>query len=263
MTSENKHLGWNYNIQEYKNSKDLFCENGLFSILFLACGRPDITRRCLLSTVDATARSKQLIEWILIENGECEENFALFNSLQLDRKVIIKQSNYGINEAWNQMWAISRGEFCVKLENDFENRATVFDFLSVAKDIFDAKSEVGIIQLRSIFDPNENWGVYKEQYNPWSCPNDELVKARVWEAKTINGHPYLIGDRFFGFNNNPTIIRKTLYRECGPYPEAACGADPRHGESLYQERILKTDCAIAHIGKEVYYHCGQKTTPTI
>jgi len=265
MTSSKRHLNvgqpkWDYNIQCYKPNKDVFFESGLFSILFLACGRPDITRRCLLSTVDAVSRSTMEVEWIFVENGGSNENLSLFNEIPLDRKVIIRQDNYGINQGINQAWSISRCEFCMIHENYWEDRSPSFDFISTSKDIFDAHGDLGIIQLRAIYDHNENWGMHKEMYNPWSCNRDELTKIKIFTEETKSGHRYLISSGFYGFNNNPILMRKTLYRQCGPYPEAQLGSDPRHGETFYQSEVLKTGCAIAHIGVELFYHCGQVTT---
>jgi glycosyltransferase involved in cell wall biosynthesis len=268
MTSSKRHLKhgqgrWDYNVQQYKSSRDVFFEKGLFSILFLACGRHDVTRRCLLSTIDAVTNYSKPLEWILMENGNDDQNYQFFHDLKLERKVVIRQSNYGINEAWNQMWSISRGEFCIKLENDFENRKPDFDFINIAYDIFQEKPDVAIVQLRAIWDPCENWGLYKEMYNPWSCDRSSLKKVKVYDEETKNGHKYLLGTKFYGFNNNPNIIRKTLYREYGPYPECEVGSDPRHGESFLQEIILNSGCAISHINKEIYFHVGQVTTKSI
>jgi hypothetical protein len=146
-------------------------------------------------------------------------------------------------------------------ENDWECRKSV-DFLSLARDIFNERLDVGIVQLRAVYDPCENWGIGKPLYSPWSCSNDMLDKANVrrWEDETYAGHKFQIARFPNGFNNNPTIIRKSLYRECGPYPEPELGTDPRHGETEYQERVAHTACAVAHIGLELYYHCGQVTT---
>lgn len=267
MTSSERNLKfgqpkWDYNIQEYKASRDVFCEKGLFSILFLACGRHDITRRCLLSTVDAVTNYSKPVEWILLDNGGDDQNYQLFQDLKLERKVIIRQSNFGINEAINQMWSISRGEWCLIHENDWENRLPSFNLLDVANNIFEEKQDVGIIQLRAIWDPCENWGINKPMYNPWSCSKDQNTESgvKMWNEKTHLGHEYLIGKNFYGFNNNPIIISKRLYRECGPYPECEVGSDPRHGETLYQDEVLKTDCSVAHIGREVYYHVGKVQT---
>src|SRR5689334_2658348 len=266
MTSSDRHLGrddvrWDYNIQRYKNNRDVFLESGLMSILFLACGRHDVTRRCLLSTVDAVARSPVPMEWIFIENGQCEDNYRLFNEIPLERKVVIRQKNYGINEGLNQAWAVSRGEWCMIHENDWECRKKA-DFLSLTRDIFNERLDVGIVQLRAVYDPCENWGIGKPLYSPWSCSNEMLERANVrrWDDETFNGHKFQIAKFPNGFNNNPIVIRKTLYREYGSYPEPEVGTDPRHGETEYQERVARTSCAVAHIGMELYYHCGQVTT---
>lgn len=266
MTSSGRHLipgqpKWDYSVQRYKSHRDVFTERGLFSILFLACGRNDVTRRCLLSTIDAASKYDGEVEWIFIENGQCDDNYRLFNEVSLERKVIIRQKNYGINEGLNQAWALSRGEFCFIHENDWECRKPV-DFLSIARNIMNEKQDVGIIQLRAVYDPCENWGIGKPQYSPWSCSQEMLDRAgvRLWSDKTLDGHQYQIAHFNNGFNNNPVIVRKSLYRECGAYPEAELGCDPRHGETEYQDRVSRTGCAIAHIGIELFYHCGQTTT---
>jgi hypothetical protein len=265
MTSSERHLSagqrrWDYSVQRYK-SYDVFCEKDLLSILFLAHGRPDITTRCLLSTLDAVKCYAGEVEWILIENGSCDQNFAFFQELPVERKVIVRQNNYGINNGLNQAWALSRGEWCLIHENDWECRTSV-DFLKIVKDILTERSEVGIVQLRAVNDPCENWGYGKPEYNPWSCGTDALAKSNVklWRERTKSGHEFFVSDFPNGFNNNPIVIRKSLYRECGTYPEAEIGTDPRHGETEYQGRVAATDCVTAHIGTEVYYHCGQKTT---
>lgn len=267
MTSSERHLKsgqprWDYGVQRYKSHRDVFFEKGLFSILFLACGRPQVTKRCLLSTIDAVSKTSVPVEWIFMENGNDDENYQFFNSLNLERKVIIRQKNYGINNAWNQMWQISRGEWCFVHENDFENRMPSFDFLNAAKSIFEDCGDVGIVQLRAVYDPCENFGLDKPMYNPWSCPNDQNQQAGVKLLKHSTNNA-LIGRGFYGFNNNPNLIAKKLYRECSYYPEPEVGCDPAHGETLYQEEVLATECAIAHIGYEVYYHVGQIKTKTI
>jgi hypothetical protein len=270
MTSSDKHLKpgqprWNYNIQKYKPFRDVFCEKGLFSILFLACGRPEITKHCLLSTVNALKDCPLEIEWIFMENGQCEENYKLFQELQLERKVIIRQSNFGINEALNQMWTISRGEYCCILENDWDNRLPSFDFISTAADIFQERSDVGIIQLRAVFDHNEQWGRGKAEYWPWDCSEQELERKCVtrWLEKTSSGYLYLLANHPNAWNNNPCIIRKQIYRKCGPLEEAELGFDARHGESSMQDRTSMLKFITAHINQEIYFHAGQKTTPPI
>jgi hypothetical protein len=269
MTSSHKHLSpnqkkWDYSVQKYKSLENPFEEPSLFSILFIACGRPQITKRCLLSSLDSVLKYTDDVEWVFIENGECDENYQLFQELDLERKVVVRQKNYGINHALNQAWALSRGQWCLIHENDWECRLSL-DFLRIAKSVFLEKPEVGILQLRAVNDPNENWGYGKPDYSPWSSSDQALSKAgiKVWREQTSDGHTYFVSHFPNGFNNNPTIIAKSLYTECGPYPEPELGTDPRHGETLYQNKVAKTDCAVGHIGLELYFHCGQQTTSPI
>lgn len=254
---------WDYNVQRYKSNRDVFYEKGLISVVFLACGRPEITRRAFLSTLDSAILYPGEIEWIFIENGRSNENLEFFESLKMPRKVIVRQNNYGINQGLNQGWAISRGEFVMIHENDWECR-NQDDFFSHAMDIMNERNDVGIIQLRAINDTCENWGYGKPEYSPWSCTPEALTKVniKVWKEKTQKDSQYFLSIFPNGFNNNPIMMRKSLYRECGPYPEPDLGTDPRHGETEYQQRVAKTGCAIAHIGYEFYYHCGQVTTNT-
>ena len=266
MTSSERHLlpgqsRWDYSVQRYKSCRDVFCEPGLISIVFLACGRSDVTAKSLYSTIDSACMYKGEIEWIFVENGGSDENLALFERILGPRKVIIRQSNYGINEGLNQGWALSRGEFVMIHENDWECRHKK-DFFSISRDIFNENHDVGIVQLRAINDPNENWGYNKPEYNPWSCTPEALQRAGISvEAQhTKAGHEFLKSKFPNGFHNNPIFIRKSLYRQCGPYPECILGSDPRHGESLYQSKVAKTEYATSHIGLELYYHIGKVTT---
>lgn len=265
MTSSERHLGfgdkrWDFNVREYK-SYDAFQEKGLFSIVVLAHGRPDTTRRSVLSTLDCIRDYQGEVEWIFIENGGSKENLEFFNGLTLDRKVVVQHKNYGINHGLNQGWALSRGEYVMIHENDWEAVRTV-DFFKIASEIFAEKSDVGIVQLRDPFDPHENHGRGKPEYNPWSCPTEMVEDAgyKIWKEQTESGNAYLISEFPNGFNNNPVIIRKDLYRHCGPYPEPVVGSDPRHGETEYQERVASSGCAIAYIGVPVYWHMGRVQT---
>ena len=268
MTSSSKHLTaddpkWDYSVQKYKDH-DPFCEPDLVSVLFLSCGRPDVTQQCLDATVQAASNYSGEIEWLFMEQGGSEENYRFFRDLPLQRKVIIQQDNYGINNGLNQLWGLSRGEYCVVLENDWVNARPEFDFLGVTRRIMEHKSGIGIVQLRAIHDSNENWGYMKPEYSPWSCNPAQLKSAGVTLfQEEVDGHPYLVSEFPNGFNNNPCMIRKSLYRECGPYPEPPLGTDPRHGETEYQGRVANSGCAIAHVGTELYYHCGQQTTPGV
>lgn len=269
MTSSDRHLTpgqprWDFNKPEYKRH-DVFCEPGLISILFLSCGRPHLTKRSLESTMRAAEQYDGEIEWLFMEQGHCEETYKYFCSIAANRKVIIRQSNWGINQAINQLWALSRGEFCMIHENDWCNAKPDANFLSITKSIFQEKSDVGIVQLRAVRDPNENWGINKPTYSPWSCSpeKNEQAGVQLWQEQLESGHQYFISSFPNGFNNNPNLIRKKLYRECGPYPESIVGGDPRHGETVYQERVADTGCAIAHIGMELYYHIGKQSTDRI
>jgi len=264
-TSErNQELGkprWNYDYQCYKDTDNVFLERGLYSIIVLAHGRPDVTKRSVLSTLDCVRGYSGEIEWIFIENGNDKSNLDFFDSLDLERKVVVRQKNYGINEGLNQGWAISRGEFVMIHENDWNASCSV-DFLSIANDIFTEREDVGIIQLRDPFDPNENHGFGKPEYNPWSCSRDHVERSgfKLWKEKTSCGHEYDLAKYPNGFNNNPVLIRKTLYYACGPYPEPIIGSDPRHGETEYQERVARTKCSIAYIGLPIYRHAGRVQT---
>lgn len=268
MTSPSKHLPynaprWDYSIQRYK-SHHPFCEPGLTSILFLAHGRPELTRRTMLATLDCVKQMKNFedkIEVICIENGDCRENYEFFQNLDIPRKVVVRQNNYGINQGLNQAWALSRGEFCMVHENDWEPHKIV-DFFSIVQDIFNEKQDVGIVQLRSIWDQNEQWGRGKPDYWPWDLSPEVLAakSVKVWREKTKAGHEFLISNFENGFNNNPIVMHKNLYREVGPYPEPEVGTDPRHGETQYQHAVAASGCRIAHINIDLYYHIGRIQT---
>ena len=265
MTSSSKKLiegqrRWNDNVEKYKDY-DPFCEPGLFSILVLANGRPEITKRCLLSTFQAIQSYDGDVEWILIENGECDENLKLFEDFPVDRKVIVRQKNYGIAEGLNQAWALSRGEFCMIHENDWFCRLSI-DFLSISRDIFENHDDVHILQLRAVKDPNENWGYGKPEYSPWSCYPKQLYDAGVIlkERFLDTGHRFFVSNLPNGFNNNPMIMRKSFYRKCGVYPESEIGANPRGGEVEYQHTVSEKENLTGHIGIELYYHNGQEQT---
>jgi glycosyltransferase involved in cell wall biosynthesis len=266
MTSSSRHLipnqpRWNYGIQKYKENRDVFCEKGLFSIVVLACGRPDITRQTILDTLGNTKLYGGDIEWIFIENGGCEANYEFFKSLPLERKVILRQENFGINQGLNQGWALSRGEYVMILENDWGTNAE-HNFLATARGIFQEWPEVDMIQLRDPRDPNENHGLGKPLYNPITCDQEECWKVGVdiQRQKISTGHTFIIAGPYYSLNNNPIIIRKSLYREHGPYPEALVGCDPRHGETLLQEEVYQSKSMAAYIGVPLYRHIGRVQT---
>ena len=269
MTSSERHLEpnqkrWDYGIARYKETDDVFLEPGLFSIVVLAHGRPTSTRKAILSTLDSVRMYDDELEWIFIENGGCEATYEFFQGLNLERKIIVRQKNYGINEGLNQGWALSRGEYIFIHENDWE-AVRQANFLKAAKEIFEEQPNVGIIQLRDPLDPHENHGSGKPFFNPWSCRQAVLdrAKVKIWKEQTNSGHSYLIAEIPYGFNNNPVIIRKNVYRQCGAYLEAEVGCDPRHGESVYQERVAKLGCATAYIGMGIYWHMGRIQTQAV
>ena len=247
---------WDQSWQEYKKH-DPFCEPLLISILFLSCGKHKLTKVCLDSTRHAIERYSDQIEWLFMEQGGDEENYRLFMEFPAERKVVIRQQNYGINNGLNQLWALSRGEFCFIHESDWWMDLPQFDVFGHAKQILVERPSVGLVQCRAAWDPNENWGLRKPEFNPWSCPDEaEQAGYRVFEEETETGHKFRLCEFPNGFNNNPILMRKKLYRECGPYPEPVPYSDPRHGETEYAARVWKTGCVIAHIGKEVYRHVG-------
>lgn len=266
MTSSERHLKpdqdrWDWQVPKYKDTDDVFLEPGLFSIIVLAHGRPVSTRKAILSTLDSVRLYDGEVEWIFIENGGCDQTYDFFQGLQLERKVVVRQRNYGINEGLNQGWALSRGEYIMIHENDWE-AVRVANFLQYAKEIFDERPDIGVVQLRDPLDPHENHGSGKPFFNPFSCRQEVLDRAEVeiWKEQTQNGHTYLVSNFPYGFNNNPILMRKSVYRELGPYPEAMVGCDPRHGESHYQELYAKSDYITAHIGMGIYWHMGRVQT---
>jgi hypothetical protein len=266
MTSSDKHLKdgqsrWDYTKQAYKEY-DTHCEPGLISVLVLSCGRPENTIRSLDSTLQAASHYGGEIEWVLLEQGACDATYDYFMCLSLDRKVVVRQRNYGINNGLNQLWHLSRGEYCMVHENDWLNALPHFNMFGVAKEILEENGDIGIIQMRAIYDPRENWGLGKPDYSPWSCSDDTLAQARIpkWEEHTQSGHRYWVSEFPNGYNHNPNLTRKNLWKEVGPLPEAPIGYDPRHGETEMQGRIALTGAVVAHIGEELYYHIGQSPT---
>ena len=143
------------------------------------------------------------------------------------------------------------------------NAQPVVNFLNIAYDIFHEQPNVGIIHLRAVMDPYENWGRGKVEFSPWSCPLKQLAEAEIklWKEKTVAGHEYSISEYPHGWNHNPIIARKSLLEECGPLSEPPLDSDLRHDESHYQKKVANTGCAIAHISLELYYHIGGALAP--
>ncbi len=257
MTSSKRAgMAQDYGIQAYK-PYDAMCEPGLISILFLSCGKHNLASVSLASTAAAARHHRGELEWCFLEQGsgeDAERNLRMFQDFQAERKVIIQpDTNYGINSGFNTLWAVSRGEFCMHHENDWVNKSPDFPMFQTALDIFAQHTDIGIVQLRAVYDPHENWGFRKKDYNPWSC---DFVEAKVCVEKTDQGHEYLVCEFDNGWNHNPQIVRKSVFREAGPLEEPPMTADPRHGETTMQARVADTQCTIAHVGPELYFHAG-------
>lgn len=253
MTSSIRHLKpgqpkWNYEIQKYKDH-DPFHEPGLISILVLSCGKPKLTKVCLESTLKAASLYKGETEWIFVDNDFCEENYTYFMGLSIERKVIVRQSNYGINHGFNQAWRLSRGQYIMILENDWYNMLPQFNFLQASKDILDHNVDIGNIQLRFSHDQNENWGSGKEEFCPWSVQFGTLYPVQTRSGFKVCHFPN-------AFNNNPQIYRKTIYDKLGPYFEAQIGSDPRNGETEYARKYWKETFYKTGYIKGIYVHAG-------
>ena len=168
------------NIQQYREIDDPYCEKGLISILFLSCGRHVITKKCLeslLGSIDKSFRNYEL-EFIFLEQGEdwneSSKNLELYDHWRFDRKVIVwSRHNYGIANGNNQLWQLSRGEYCLFLENDWFIREHNCSWLAFAQLILNDNHDIGLVQLRAIDDPYENWGYGKNEYNPFSIKNNK------------------------------------------------------------------------------------------
>lgn len=261
MTSSTKNIipsnsAWNYNIQRYKNY-DVHCEKDLISIIFLAFNKPLLTKICFDRLVKSTSMYSGEIEWILINNDCNEENYRLFSSYSFPRKVILQQSNWGINHGLNQGWSLSRGEYGLIMESDWFNNKSDYNFLQTSLEILNDNQSIDILQLRAIWDQHENWGSGKPEYWPWNIREDAAKAGYpVLEKATNNGYKYLECTFPNGFCNNPILMRKSLYRKCGPYPEPEYGTDPRHGETFYQGKVASLHSVTGHINQELFVHAG-------
>lgn len=253
MTSSSKHLKpgepkWNGEKQAFKDH-DPYCEPGLISILFLSNGKPETTAACLKATAESVEAYGGEVEWCFMENGDNEAVRDIFFKFPAERKTVLVSKNWGIMHGFNQLWSISRGEYCFIHENDFLNKVPQLDFLTHAKQILDDRPEVGIVSLRAVGDPYENWGFGKLEYWPYSCGQFE-------ECRTKDGWDYMEADYPNVYNNNPNVMRKSLWRLCGFFSEPLVGTDPRHDEAHYQRKVHETKMIGAHIGRELYFHIG-------
>ena len=81
MTSSERHIEgarWDFGRPCYKENRDVFFEPGLISIIVLAHGRPEQTRKCILSTLESARLYEGEIEWIFVENGGSKANMEFF-----------------------------------------------------------------------------------------------------------------------------------------------------------------------------------------
>lgn len=228
-------------------------EPGLISILFLSCGKYDLAKTTLDYVTQATSSYIGEIEWVFLEQGGDEDILAMFRDFDCERKIVIQPNhNYSINNGFNSLFGCSRGEYCLLLEDDWIDGNPTFNFLQHSKDILDENPQIGIVGLRDIYDPWENYGFGKLDYLPYSCED-----GNVEERFTESGHKFLIcNDLYYAWNNNPNLVRKQIYLDCGPYPEPPFGACGKHGESEFQERTIEHGVMGSHIGVSVFYHIG-------
>jgi hypothetical protein len=242
---------------------DPYCEPGLISILFLCQHKHALTRACLEQTAKAVANYEGELEWCFLVNGlehtESIMNVKMVTEFKAERKtIVLKDKNYGINPGLNDLFQVSRGELCMILECDWYNQDPKVDFLSIVKDIFDDQPELQILQLRDPDDQWENWGRDDPKFNPWTTRPEIIADLGITRAAymTADRHKYMLA-RFPGaYTNNPIIIRKELLRRAGHMEEPVVGADPRHGETEFQERIRDMDILSGHINLPLYIHAG-------
>lgn len=247
---------WDFTKHAFKEH-DPFCEPGLISILCLTSGKPKITATCFDATIEAAKAYAGEIEWIFLDQSDNESDrganvmtLAHYNYTLERCVVVLPNRNYGINNGLNQMFALSRGEYCMIHENDWLNIQPDLNFMQRCKDIFEQYPAVDIIQMRDPKDPCENWGYGKPEHSPWSC---DQSKVSVFDGYA-NGSDHFRYTRFAnGYNHNPMMIRKKLWREVAPLNEPPFGTDPRHDETHMQRKIGER--VVAHIGS-VYQHIG-------
>lgn len=248
----------NRELQLYRSIEDPYYEHGLISVMFLSCGRHDVTKFCIKSTLDTLKYFDGNIEFIFLEQGwdiaygEAERNLNFYRALKYDRSIIVMpDKNYGINNAINQMYRLSRGTYLLLLECDWYCSSKDHGWLRDSCKILDEFKDIGVVQLRNIYDPNENWGYGKQQYNPFSiCNNKNVIKKY-----TSNNVPFLLAThKFAGINNNPNLIRKDVYRDIGLCKEPLLESDLKHGETDREERFMNTHWKVAHLINGVFFH---------
>ncbi len=245
-------------IQVYRDIDNIYSEHGLVSIMFLSCGRHDVTKFCIESTLNSLRNFNGNIEFIFMEQGwnvnyqEAEKNLIFYKSLKYDRSVIIiPNKNYGINNAINQMYRLSRGIYTLLLECDWYCLSNDSYWLDNGCKILDNYENIGVVQLRNIYDPNENWGYGKQQYNPFSICNNKNILRQY----TSDNIPFLLAThKFAGINNNPNLVRKDVYRDIGLCKEPLLESNLKHGETDREERFMNTTWKVAHLIDGVFFH---------
>lgn len=262
MTSSIRHLKpgqprWNSDKHEFK-SHNPFVEKDLISILFLACNNPELTRVCLDSTLQMLSGYSGEYELLFMENGNNEDNYKLFYNVAHERKKIIRSDNWGIMSAFNDLFAIARGEFCFIHENDFLNSNPSANILFSSISVLKFDQEVGSVYIRNIHDPNENWGYRKPEYLPYTCDANQNQSANitVTECTTNNGIVYQKANHPNWYNNNPCLIRKKIWTDYGPFNEPMVGSCPKHDETHFQHRTANIGYKGAYIPNSPYIHIG-------
>lgn len=247
----------------YRDIDDPYNEQGLISVLFLSCSKHHITKHCFLSSVKALSNLD--LEWCLCEQGwdiDYQQSFntmQLFLDVELNRKIVIcPDKNYGIATAFNDLFRMARGEYCLVLENDFLCKRIDNLWLLKAKAILDEYPKIGIVHLRSIDDPQENWGWGKEVYNIWSIRNHSEVKTCEIDVNGWKSNFLFTEMPINGITNNPCLVRKSMREELGYDKEVELWCDLRHSEQDLQRKYLKSGWHTAHISDNVYYHVGPR-----
>jgi len=254
----------NREVQIYRDIDNVYCEPGLISILILSRGNHFVFKKCFETTLSSLKGYRGDLEYIFLEQGWDTDPEGAYNNVQffnevtehIDRSlVVLPKHNGGINYGINQLWQLARGEYVLFLESDWICGHPGEKWLEYGKMILDHNEDIGILQVRSIGDPNENWGVGKPEFSPWSCPGRDGVEDRpiVFEEKGL--YFYVAKEKMYGVNNNPALWRKKMRDELGPMQEPEPWSDLRHGETTYQEAFMQTNWRAAHIRLPVYFHC--------
>jgi len=248
------------NKQVYRDIIDPYCEPGLISIMFLGCGRHNVTRISLDKLLLSLRKYDGPTEWVFLEQGwdidndGATKNLTLFKNISslLDRSIILcPNRNYGINVAINQMNSVARGQYSLLIENDWMCHQTTSKWLYDSKQILDEYLNIGVVQLRAINDPNDNYGVGKVMFNPFSIPMCEHVAELVVSC----GTKFLLANhKFAGINNNPSLIRKEVHLELGFMREPELWSDLRHGETDREKKYMQTNWKTAHLIDDVFFH---------